>query len=168
MTASQTDQAGPTSADGVALFPTVAPSPDHPGWTTYDFPGSNRYNDAVIGSALVRVEDDRTCRVRYHPGIHLNNQMGQLHGGAILGMIDVGIFAALYFVVDHQTGGVTLDLATQFLAAGRGEIHTDIVLEVMRNTRNLVFVRGTVEQEPGVAIAAFSATIRKIDLAKGR
>lgn len=141
--------------------PVIEPCPDNPGWTTFNFPNPEQYNGAVIGNAIARVEEGQLCRVRFQPKPFLTNAFGQVHGGGILGMIDVSLFAALRFVAGHHTGGVTLDLSTQFIGAGTAETQTDAVVEVLRQTRQLVFVRGKIEQSYNL-VAAYSGTIRKV------
>jgi acyl-coenzyme A thioesterase PaaI-like protein len=57
-------------------------------------------------------------------------------------------------------GSVTLDLATQFIGAGRIGQPLDLVCEVLRETGRLVFLRGLVVQEDET-VASFTGTVRK-------
>ena len=89
------------------------------------------------------------------------NSLGRLHGGTILGLIDVGIFGAMYMVCGTPvSGSVTVDLQTQFLGSGDPSEPLDAVIEVLRETRRLGFLRGLVVQGDE-RVAAFGATIRK-------
>ncbi len=95
------------------------------------------------------------------PEMRHTNLMGNLHGGTILSLIDVGIFGCSRMFGLIETGtAVTLDLSVQFLGAGKSDQPVDAVSELLKETRRLLFLRGIVEQG-GEAIAAFSGTIRK-------
>ena len=89
------------------------------------------------------------------------NSGGRIHGGTTLGLIDVGIFAAMYLIRGTPvSGSVTVDLQTQFIGAGDPAQPLDAVVEILRETRRLGFLRGLVVQGEE-RVAAFSATIRK-------
>ena len=137
------------------------PDPDHPGWHAYELSKPERYNQAFLGRLHIRHEGGETCRVRLHPReIHVNSG-GRIHGGTTLGLIDVGIFGAMYLVCGTPvSGSVTVDLQTQFIGAGDPARPLDAVIEVLRETRRLGFLRGLVVQGDE-KVAAFSATIRK-------
>jgi acyl-coenzyme A thioesterase PaaI-like protein len=89
------------------------------------------------------------------------NLMDNLHGGTILSLIDVSLFSSsrLFGLIEAGTA-VTLDLSVQFLGAGTVQSPIDAVVELLKETRRLLFLRGLVEQD-GETIAAFSGTIRK-------
>ena len=138
------------------------PDPDFPGWHTWKLDQDDRFNSEGLGRMVVRREDDTSARLRLvdvaarHSNLH-----DKIHGGAILALIDVGVFAAIYAVLGPQTvGGVTLDLHSQFIGAGRVGQPLDVVTEVMRETGRLIFVRGTAEQDDHL-VASFVATLRK-------
>jgi acyl-coenzyme A thioesterase PaaI-like protein len=57
-------------------------------------------------------------------------------------------------------GSVTLDLSTQFIGAGQVGEPLDAVVEALRETRRLLFLRGTVMQGDHL-VAAFNGTVRK-------
>jgi uncharacterized protein (TIGR00369 family) len=137
------------------------PDPENPGWDRWRLADETRFNEAVLGRMLVRVEGDTHCRVRIQPRhVHTNNA-GNVHGAVTLSLIDIALFAAMFKLrgVD-AAGAVTLGLETQFIGAGDPAKPLDAVVEVLRETRRLGFLRGLVEQE-GSLVAAFSATIRK-------
>jgi len=139
----------------------LEPDPDHPGWNRYELSEPDRYNLAVLGRLLVRQEGERSCRVRLTPReIHLNST-GRIHGGIILGLIDVALFPAMYLVCGVPvSGSVTVDMQNQFIAAGDGTRPLDAVVEVVRETRRMGFLRGLMVQDDDV-VASFTATIRK-------
>ena len=74
----------------------------------------------------------------------------------------VALFAAarMHGIIEAGTA-VTLDLSVQFIGAGRVGEPLDLVLEILRETGRLIFMRGIAEQEGGAVVAAFSGTVRK-------
>ena len=136
------------------------PDPDNPGWLSWGFRDPTRFN-ALLGKMIVRVEDDGRVRMRSVPERRHSNLSDHVHGGALLGYIDVALFATArsHGVIEAGTA-VTLDLSTQFIGAAKIDAPLDCVSEVLRVTRRLVFIRGLVEQGDNV-IASYSATIRK-------
>jgi hypothetical protein len=55
---------------------------------------------------------------------------------------------------------VTLSLATQFVAAGSIAKPLDCVVEIVRETGRLLFLRGQMEQD-GETLMTYQATVRK-------
>jgi acyl-coenzyme A thioesterase PaaI-like protein len=94
-----------------------------------------------------------------------SNLLNAVHGGTLLGFIDLALFAACYHLEALNAGpSVTLDLSTQFIAPGRIDQPLDAEIEVLRSTKRLVFIRGLLVQESDAAknlVASFTATIRK-------
>jgi uncharacterized protein (TIGR00369 family) len=90
-----------------------------------------------------------------------SNLLDAVHGAITLALIDISLFACMRHALDGDAAGsVTLDLSTQFIGAGRVGEPLDAIAEVLRETRRLVFLRGTVVQETAL-IAAFNGTVRK-------
>lgn len=78
-----------------------------------------------------------------------------------MGFSDVVLFAAFHMLTGGDAdGSVTLDMHHQFLAPGKIGEPLDGVVEILRETRRLVFIRGLIEQGDH-QVAAFSATLRK-------
>ena len=120
-----------------------------------------RYNRAVLGELLVRAEGESDARVRLHPREQHVNSGGRIHGGVTLGLIDVALFAAMYVLrAIPVSRSVTIDMQTQFIGAGDAARPLDAVVELLRETRLLGFLRGLVVQEDDI-VASFTATIRK-------
>ena len=137
------------------------PDPDNPGWLTWQLIDETRFNTWMFRKLIVRTDPDGKARLRMFPERHHTNLKGVLHGGTVLSLIDVGLFACSRMLGIVEAGtAVTLDLNTQFIGGGSMDKPCDAVTEVLKETRRLVFLRGTVEQE-GELIAAFSGTIRK-------
>ena len=137
-----------------------APDPANPGWLTWELSDPTRFN-RVLGKMLVRLEDDGRARVRMFPDHGHGNLSGALHGGVSLAFIDIALFAGarLFGLVEAGTA-VTLDLSTQFIAAGRIGEPLDAEVELLRETGRLLFMRGLLVQGDDT-IAGFSGTIRK-------
>ncbi|WP_068077121.1 PaaI family thioesterase [Novosphingobium lentum] len=137
------------------------PDPANPGWLTWHLSDSSRFNAQILGKMLVRLDDDGRARTRMFPERRHTNLMDNLHGGTILSLIDVSLFAGsrLFGLIEAGTS-VTLDLSVQFLGAGQPDRPIDAVVELLKETRRLLFLRGLVEQDDE-RIAAFSGTIRK-------
>ena len=136
------------------------PDPENPGWLTWELSDPSRFN-GFLGKLIVRREDDGQVRMRAFPDRRHSNLGDNVHGGALLGFIDVALFATsrLHGIIEAGTA-VTLDLSVQFIGAGRPGQALDFVSEVLRETKRLVFIRGLAEQD-GAVIASYSGTIRK-------
>ena len=66
--------------------------PELPGWKRWSLGDSSRYN-AFLEPLRVRREDD-VAIVRMVPRREHSNLRDHVHGGALLGFIDVALFAA--------------------------------------------------------------------------
>jgi uncharacterized protein (TIGR00369 family) len=138
--------------------------PDNPGWHQWTLRDAHRFN-SFLGKILVQSHSEEagneSALVRMFPDVQHSNLLDAVHGGAILGFIDVALFAACYHLDALSTGpSVTLDLSSQFMAPARLNAPLDAQIDVLRSTRRLVFLRGLVVQGDA-RICAFSATIRK-------
>ncbi len=119
------------------------------------------YNRAVLGELIIRAEGESHCRVRLFPREHHVNVGGHIHGGITLGLIDVSMFAAMYLLCGTSTAGtVTLELQNQFIGAGDPGRPLDAVVEVLRETGRMGFLRGLVVQEDDL-VASFTGILRK-------
>ena len=133
--------------------------PDHPGWMKWGFKDPTRYN-AFLGEMIVRIDDGKAL-VRMTPERQHSNLGDVVHGGAMLGFIDVALFAAARsFGLITAGTAVTLDLNTHFIGGGRLGEPMEAQVELLRETGRLLFLRGLVVQGEGV-VAEFSGTIRK-------
>jgi acyl-coenzyme A thioesterase PaaI-like protein len=140
---------------------TCEPDPANPGWMRWDVLDQTRYNHVFIGPMLVRRESGSICRVRIDICPRHTNAGGTVHGGTTLGFADVSMFAALYVLTGvDPLGATTVDLSMQFVGAGSPRRPMDSVVELLRETSRLAFLRGTMVQGERL-IAAFSGTARK-------
>lgn len=136
------------------------PSPDHPGWWTWDLPDDERYN-ATIGKLLVRAEGEGRARCRMFPDRHHANLGDVVHGGAILTFIDMTMFSGGHMAGVSDTSAVTLDLGCQFIAPAELGVPLDCTVELLRESKRLAFMRGLVEQD-GRTVASWTGTLRKV------
>ena len=138
-----------------------APDPAEPGWNRWQFRDPTRFN-AFIEPVWVRAEDG-IARVRMLPRREHSNMREAVHGGALLGFMDVALFAGSRGLGVLGAGGaVTLDLSAQFIGAGRIGEPLEAEVELLRETGRLLFLRGLVVQQGQPTIASFSATLRKM------
>ena len=140
------------------------PDPDHPGWHSWNLADDTRFNAQTMGHMLVRRESNGLCRVRMFPERRHTNLLDMIHGAVTLALMDVALFAAMRTLLEGDAAGsVTLELSSQFIGAGRPDAPLDAVVEVMRETRRLAFLRGTVVQGEAdeVLVASFSGIVRK-------
>ena len=138
------------------------PDAANPGWLRWRITDAMRFNEAVLGQQIVRAEGDASVRMRMFPKVPLHtNSAGNIHGAITLALADVSLFAALYVLRGVDAGrAVTLDLTAQFIGAGDASRPLDSVVELLRETRRLAFLRGLVVQDDDL-VASFAATIRK-------
>lgn len=135
--------------------------PDLPGWKRWQFRDSTRFN-AFIEPLHVRVEGE-VARVRMMPRHDHSNMRDAVHGGALLGFMDVALFAASRGFGSLNAGGaVTLDLSAQFIGMGVIGEPLEARIELLRETGRMLFLRGLVVQEGQPTIASFTATLRKM------
>ena len=148
-------------------FFTYADDPANPGWKIWQATDPTRFN-SLLGELSVRVDpgDPPIARVRMRPERRHSNLREHVHGGALLGFIDMAMFAACRgFGVLTAGAAVTLDLSTQFIGGAEIGRPVEAQVELLRETGRMLFVRGLVVQSVDDAgytkVAAFSGTLRK-------
>jgi uncharacterized protein (TIGR00369 family) len=140
-------------------FFTFEDDPANPGWKIWRATDPTRFN-TLLGELSVRV-DGEVARVRMTPEHRHSNLRDQVHGGALLGFIDIAMFAACRgFGVLTAGAAVTLDLSTQFIGGAAIDSPIEAQVELLRETGRMLFVRGIVVQGAEKAVA-FSGTLRK-------
>ena len=139
----------------------IRPDPENPGWILWDIPGDTGFNTHALGKLIVKPDGASGARLRMNTGPQHANPHGSVHGGATMALIDIALFAGAAVVLrSPMAGAVTLDASTQFIGAGRIGEPLEVVIELLKDTRRLVFLRGTVVQGDHL-VAAFSGTLRK-------
>lgn len=142
-----------------ALY-SFGPHPDLPGWSLWRVNDAARFN-TLLGDLAIHCAEDGRIHMRMQSGQHLSNLVDGLHGGALLSFIDVALFIGPMARGDEGAlGGATIDLSTQFVAPADLVRPLDLILEVVRETGRMRFLRGIVEQG-GDMIASFIGTVRK-------
>jgi uncharacterized protein (TIGR00369 family) len=135
--------------------------PALPGWKRWTLNDPTRFN-ALLGPLWVRMEEGQ-ARVRMVPERRHSNLGDNVHGGALLGFIDVALFAAARAHGLLDVGpAVTLDLAVQFIGTGSLDAPVEAEVELLRETGRLLFLRGLIVQGEA-RVASFSGTVRKFD-----
>ncbi len=138
------------------------PDPDNPGWMIWGPRGDARFNTLYFPVRVLEEAPGR-ARVRIVPQRLLTSITGKMHGGATAGFIDIALFAGARGCGISESGfAVTIDMSIQFLAPGEAGQNLDAVVELVRETGRMAFVRGIVEQDFG-PVATFMATIRKVN-----
>lgn len=133
--------------------------PDLPGWQRWELRDPTRFN-AFLAPISARREGDAAARVRMVPRREHSNLRGDVHGGALLGFIDVAVFAAARTLGVMDGPAATVDLSAQFIAGASADAPIEAVVELLRETRRLFFVRGLIVQD-GRTCASFACTARK-------
>ena len=134
--------------------------PDLPGWKRWQFCDSTRFN-SFLEPLQVRLEGS-IARVRMMPRHDHSNMRDNVHGGALLGFMDVSLFAASRAFGCLSAGGaVTLDLSAQFIGGGMIGEPLEARIELLRETSRMLFLRGLIVQENAPTIASFTGTLRK-------
>ena len=147
-------------SDQPSPFVSYEDDPAEPGWKLWQFRDRTRFN-AFIEPLHVRVEEGIE-RVRMLPRHEHSNMRGDVHGGALLGFMDVALFAGARGLGVLQAGGaVTLDLSAQFIGGGRIGLPLEARIELLRETARMLFLRGLIVQEATPVIASFTGTLRK-------
>ncbi|RVT94534.1 PaaI family thioesterase [Sphingomonas crocodyli] len=139
--------------------------PDHPGWLYRPAMEVGRFVDLFGGIRYTVEAPDRVrCRFEVEPR-HLNGK-GTVHGGYVMALVDQVLFIGpIAMGIERVVGGSTVDSSTQFLAPLRAGKPIDIVVELLRETYRMYFVRGVMEQD-GQSCAAFTGTVKKASAGK--
>jgi uncharacterized protein (TIGR00369 family) len=134
--------------------------PDAAGWKRWQFRDPTRFN-SFLEPLRVRLDGD-IARVQMIPRRDHSNMRDNVHGGALLGFMDVALFAASRAFGCLQAGGaVTLDLSAQFIGGGMIGEPLEARIELLRETSRMLFLRGLIVQENTPTIASFTGTLRK-------
>jgi acyl-coenzyme A thioesterase PaaI-like protein len=143
-----------------ALRDPVVDGPDAEGFYSVTFPGDG--HNASYGAMLARAEGPDTARVRIPTGRRAANVLDAVHGGFLLSFLDQALFVGPVMLERISFGAaVTLGVSTQFLASGAIDRPLDCMIEIVRETGRLLFLRGEIEQG-GNILLTYQATVRKL------
>lgn len=138
--------------------------PALPGWKRWELIDQPRFNH-FLGPLHVRRHGEE-AQVRMVPGPQHSNLAESIHGGTLLGFMDVALFAAARaFGLIDGASVVTLDLSAQFLDSSVVDAPIVAHVDLLRETGRFLFLRGVVRQKDK-PIAAFSGTVRKASPAR--
>ncbi|APG61949.1 hypothetical protein LPB140_02915 [Sphingorhabdus lutea] len=117
-----------------------------PGWYSWDMVDKDRYNQ-FLAPIRIKMGQDGIALVRMTPRIEHSNLGNMVHGGALLGFIDVALFAGCaIYRVGREGPSLTVDLQTIFIGAGKLDRDLFAKVEIMRETGRMIFIRGTIVQ----------------------
>jgi uncharacterized protein (TIGR00369 family) len=130
------------------------------GWLSWKDPVADTFLDA-LGVSHGRSDEAGKAVVMLDVLPSHLNRLGVLHGGFLAAFADHAYFAALVAMGrPHQANAVTVDLGMQYCGAGRAGVPIRADVELLRETRRLIFARLTLLQD-GELVAASTATLRK-------
>ncbi len=133
--------------------------PEHPGWYSWgEFPRGSFAG--ATGKLLFKPDGPGRGIARIFPDESMLNMGGSIHGGAVMSFIDMALFAGGRCAGMDEGHYVTLDLTTHFIARGKAGVPLDAHVELVRQTRSLVFMQGTVRQE-GEPCYSFTGTLKR-------
>ncbi|MDF7777687.1 PaaI family thioesterase [Sphingomonas sp. AOB5] len=132
--------------------------PDAPGWMRWELREAGRFN-SFLGHVSTRLDGDAAI-VRMMPRYEHSNLLDKVHGGALLGFVDVALFGAARSFGVLAGPAVTIDISAQFVGAAALDVALDARVELLRETGRLLFLRGLIVQQ-GETVASFTGTIRK-------
>lgn len=150
------------SPQGNPAVPSLGVKADagQPGWFVLEALPGGHFVD-LFGTLRFRAETAEKARIRVETGLAKGNVLGTTHGGFLLAFVDQVLFVGPAFLgIPNALGGVTVDCSAQFLRPGSIDLPLDAVVEVLRETGRMIFMRGLLEQN-GQTLLAFSGTIRK-------
>ena len=133
---------------------------DHPGWYSWgEFPRGSFAG--ATGKLLFKPDGDGRALCRMFPTERHMNMGGSIHGGAVMSFIDMALFAGGRCAGMAEGHYVTLDMTTHFLGRGQPGSPLDAHVELIRQTRSLVFLQGVVRQD-GEPCYSFTGTLKRI------
>ena len=117
--------------------------------------------ETLVGPFCYTVLADGTVRAAFQPEPRHLNGAGAIHGGCLMSFADFALFALAHHALKDGVNAVTLTCNSEFLGAGSLDGPVEAKGQVLRDTRSLIFVQGSLEQG-GKAILAFSGVLKKI------
>jgi uncharacterized protein (TIGR00369 family) len=147
-------------SDNLQLPTGAKPDADHPGWYSWgDFDRGSFA--AATGRLLFRPEAPGRAHTRmFVEDSHLNLG-GSIHGGAVMSFIDMSMFAGGRCAGMAEGHYVTLDLTTHFIGRGEAGKPLDAEVQLIRQTRSLVFLQGVCTQDADPRYS-FTGTLKRI------
>jgi uncharacterized protein (TIGR00369 family) len=145
-----------SSDDLEGEFHTVEDGP-FAGWRVW----VGNHFETHTGSFYWRTEENGTVTGAFLPDGKNMNDVGNLHGGAMMTFADAAAGAVTYFGTDGQVSAVTVAFNSEFMGAGVAGTPIYATGRVVRETKSMVFVQGQLEQN-GQPILGFSSAAKKL------
>lgn len=119
------------------------------GWELVELGGFS----GVAGPFWLRVIDGRRSLGFIIEDRHCNNHLGTVHGGMVMTFADMGLGVAVGDVLGHNRVA-TISMQTQFISVARvGEFIT-CKAEIIRASKQIVFVRGYILADERIVASA--------------
>ena len=134
--------------------------PDNPGWYYWTDAADDTFAGQT-GRLLFRADGPGRGVVRMDVTEKHLNLGGSIHGGAVMSFIDMALFAGGRCAGMERAHYVTLDLTTHFMGRGVAGKPLDAHVELLRQTRSLVFMQGVAKQD-GESCYSFSGTLKRL------
>ncbi len=134
------------------------------GWKKWHARPEGRFVDG-LGDVYYRDEplDGRpgvVCLIE--TGRQHSNGLGFLHGGFLMAMVDVALFATIRHLLETQAA-VTLQASTDFLGAAAIGKPLELRGRIVKETGKLVWVTGVLTQDGGAFfVGQFNGLLRKV------
>ena len=106
------------------------------------------------------IGNDR-ARIRMPYQQQFTNSRGDMHGGAIATLLDVGLSAAARAHDPASFGVITVDLTIHYIAPAAGDVICTAVCE--KRGRSLSFVRGELFNDAGELLGMASGTFKLVE-----
>jgi len=117
-----------------------------------------------LGLQPVEMADD-LCRTRLPASPVLTNSRGDVHGGTLMAVLDFTLSGAARSHAPLETGVITIDMSTHFLAAARGELFFEG--RTMRRGAKIAFCEGEAKDAAGNVVCVARAAFKLVQLAGG-
>lgn len=119
------------------------------GWESVELPGFS----GVAGPFWMRVVDGRRSLGLIIEDRHCNSHLGTVHGGLVMTFADMGLGVAVGDELGHNRVA-TISLQTQFISVARvGEL-ISCKAEIIRASKQIVFVRGFILADERIVASA--------------
>lgn len=109
--------------------------------------------------------EEGLCRTRLPAHPSLVNSRGDVHGGTLMAVLDFTLSGAARSHAPLETGVITIDMSTHFLAAARGEIV--IEARCMRRGARIAFCEGEVRDAEGNVVCVARAAFKLVQMGPG-
>lgn len=118
----------------------------------------------IYGEMRIWPVGENRARLNILPSARHLNIADSIHGGFMLAVVDHSLFVCpMALGIEGAVGGVTIDVAAQFLAPAFSDKPLEVEVEVLRETRRMIFMRGLIDQD-GQPVLSFTGTIKKASI----